>query len=350
MIDLRTPDLGLLRSLALSIIDSQRPACSLRQEVAEMTKILADSGTIRIVRQEDISRDETLTSNGLALSPTMAVMCADDFVRTIEFIRATHAAIVDIRKQYPDRPARVLYAGCGPYATLAVPLMAVLSPKQVTFTLLDIHSGSIESVKSIVAALGLAGFVADCEAMDAGSYRINPDRTPDVILIEIMQACLESEPQVAVARHLAPQAPKAILIPEEVRIDLVLVDPSCEFDFDGLQRNGGDIQRDRIPVAPVFVLNRDTITSWNGLCTDRLPGSAARIPDFMEQRYQPMLFTTVRVYQDHVLKDYDSGLTYPRVFSNKVAIRAGDTIQFHYELGRQPRLSGEVCDKGTLLT
>jgi hypothetical protein len=58
----------------------------------------------------------------------------------------------------------------------------------------------------------------------------------------------------------------------------------------------------------------------------------------MQQRYQPMLFTNIRVYQNHVLKDYDSGLTCPRQFSSDVAIKAGDTIHFHYELGRQPRL------------
>ena len=86
-----------------------------------MTAILADAQTIRTAPQEDISGGETLTSNGLALSPTMAAMCANDFVRTIQFIRGTHAAIADIRERFPDRPARVLYAGCGPYATLAVP-------------------------------------------------------------------------------------------------------------------------------------------------------------------------------------------------------------------------------------
>jgi hypothetical protein len=343
MIDLPTQKLGPLRSVTSSILDSQRPAHSLRQVVVEMTTILTDSGTIRTARQEDISGGETRTYNGLALSPTMAAMCADDFVRTIEFIRGTHAAIVDIRKRYPDRPARVLYAGCGPYATLAVPLMAIFSPKEATFTLLDVHPESIESVKSIVDTLGLADCVANFETLDAGLYRVYPNRPPDVILMEIMQACLESEPQVAITRHLLPQAPNAILIPEEVRVDLTLVDPSREFDLDGLERNGGDIQRDRIPVASVFVVNRETVNSWKSNCSNRLPGSAGRIPDSMEQRYQPMLFTRIRVYQNHILKDYDSGLTCPRRLSIEGAIKAGDTIQFHYELGRQPRLKGEVC-------
>jgi hypothetical protein len=61
-----------------SLLKSQSPAHSLRPEVVEMTKILVDSQTIRTTRQKDISSGETRTANGLALSPTMAAMCADE--------------------------------------------------------------------------------------------------------------------------------------------------------------------------------------------------------------------------------------------------------------------------------
>jgi hypothetical protein len=326
-----------------SLLKSQSPAHSLRPEVVEMTKILVDSQTNRTARQEDISVGETRTSNGLALSPTMAAMCADDFMRTIKFIRGTHAAIVDLRKRFPDRPVGVLYVGCGPYATLAVPLMAILSSNEATFTFLDVHPESIKSAKSIVDTLGLADSVASFETVDAGSYRVCPDQPPDVILMEIMQACLESEPQVAITRQLLKQAPHAILIPEEVCIELTLVDTSREFDLDGLERNWGTIQRDRIPIASVFVVNRETVKSWDGNCSNRLTASTVLIPDPLEQRYQPMLFTVIRIYKNHVLKDYDSGLTCPRTPSIDGAIKPGDAIQFHYELGSRPRLKGQVC-------
>jgi hypothetical protein len=302
-----------------------------------------DSQTIRTTRQKDISSGETRTANGLALSPTMAAMCADDFMRTIEFIRGTHAAIVDLRKRFPDRPIRVLYVGCGPYATLTVPLMAILSSNEATFTFLDVHPGSIKSAKSIVDTLRLADSVASFETVDAGSYRVCPEQPPDVILMEIMQAWIESEPQVAIARQLLKQAPRAVLIPEEVRIELTLVDTSREFDLDGLERDRGIIQRDRIPVASVFVVNRETVKSWEGNYSNRLTASTVRIPDSLEQRYQPMLFTVIRIYKNHILKDYDSGLTCPRTPSIDGALKPGDTIQFYYELGSRPRLSGQVC-------
>ena len=331
-----------LRRLTRSLLESRNPAYSLRPEVVEMAAILANSQTILTARQENISGGETRTSNGLALSPTMAAMCADDFVRTIEFIRGTNAAIGDLRKRFPDRPVRVLYVGCGPYATLAVPLMAIFSSAEATFTLLDVHPESIESAKSIVDTLGFGESVASFETADAGSYRVCPDQLPDVILMEIMRACLESEPQVAVTRHLLKQAPHAILLPEEVSIDLTLVDPSREFDLTGLEQNRDPIQRDRIPVASVFVLNRETVNSWDSNDSNRLPASTVRIPDSLEQRYEVMLFTVIRVYKDHILKDYDSALTCPRSPSIEGAIKPGDTVQFHYDLGSRPHLHGEV--------
>ena len=347
MIDLRTPNPGPLRRVTRSILDSPRSVDSLRPEVVAMTKMLTDSKTSR-APSENISEGETRTPNGVALSPTMAAMCADDFVRTIRFIRGTHAAIVDIRKQYPHRPARVLEIGCGPKATLVGPLMTIFSPTEAVFTRLDIHPESIESAKAIVDTLGLASSVAGWETMDADSYRIDPDAPPDVILMEIMRACLESEPQVAITRHLLVQAPNATLVPDEVRVDLVLVNPSREFSLDGPERNGGDLQRDRIPVGSVFVLNRETVQSWKSIRGNRLPGSAVRLPDSIPHRYQPMLFTNIRVYQDHLLMDYESGLTSPRTFSSEGDSRTGDTIQFHYELGQRPRLIGEVCARSSL--
>lgn len=332
-----------LRRVALSLLESKTPAHSLRPEVIELTTILADSQAEQIVSQRDISGGETRTSNGLALSPTMAAMCADDFVRTIEFIRGTHAAIVDIRKRFPDRPARILYAGCGPYAILSLPLMAVFSSTEAVFTLLDVHSESIDSAKSIVEKLRLNDSVTCYETVDAGSYRVCPDQSPDIILMEIMQACLESEPQVAISRHLLKQAKHAILIPEEVRIDLTLVDASHEFNMDVIKQNRDPKQRDRVPIASVFVVNRETVDSWDSNFSNRLPASAVRTPESLEQRYQLMIFTTIRVYGNHILKDYDSGLTCPKPLSIEDEIKPGDTIQFHYELGSHPHLNGEVC-------
>ncbi len=334
-----------LRSLTTSLLDAENPVYTLRPEMVELMAILRDFQSTAFVRQNDITEGETRTPNGLAVSPTMAAMCADDYVRTITFMRGAHAAILDIQKEFPERPVRVLYVGCGPYATLAVPLMTVLSSREISFTLLDVHPESIDSVKTIINSLGLTDAVASYETMDADSYRVSPDQPPDIILMEIMQACLQAEPQVAITRHLLKQAQDSILVPEEVRIDLILTDISREFNFNSPQQYQGSTQRDRIAVSPVFTLNRETVKSWNCNQTNRLPASDVRIPSILEERYQPMLFTTVQVYKNYVLRDYDSGLTCPRALSIGGALKPGDTIKFHYELGEHPGLHAEVSER-----
>ena len=332
-----------LKRLVTTILDSGSPAYSLRPELLEMVATFTGSREVGPESRQDISVGETRTLNGLAISPAMAAMCVEDYVRTIAFLRGTYDAITDVRNRFPRRPARVLYVGCGPYAALAVPLMTIFSSAEANFTLLDLHSESITSARSIIETLGLSGSVSSYETQDAGSYCVSSDDPPDIILIEIMQACLEAEPQVAVARHLLPQAPGAILVPEEVRVDLKLIDPGKEFALDAPDRNESEIDRDRLTVGSVFVLNRESVDSWKSITSGCLPGLSVQVPEATGQRYQPMLFTEICVYQNHILKDYDSGLTCPRVLSTDKAIRAGDTIKFYYELGPRPGLKSKVC-------
>lgn len=340
-----------LKNVTKTLLDSNNPVYTLRPQVLELVSILVSSQTIKPTWHFSISGGETRTANGLALSPEMAAMCAEDYARTIAFIRGTHAAIIDIRHRFPNRPAHILYTGCGPYATLAVPLMSIFSSSEATFTLLDIHPDSITSAKSIIDTLCLCESVVSFETIDAGLYFLNPNQPPDIILIEVMQACLASEPQVAVTRHLLAQSSSAILIPEEVCINLILVNAAKEFNFNNLAKTEKNdeveeveeaFQRDRISLASVFVLNRETVDSWKDISSSHLPGALVQIPDTIEQRYQPMLFTEITVYQNHKLKDYDSGLTCPKNLSTISKFKAGDDIQFYYELGQRPQLKTQV--------
>jgi hypothetical protein len=334
--------LSRLQELTRLLLDTGSEFHTLRPEVLELTAILTDAQTTGIKRRELIAEGETLTPDGLALSPTNAMMCADDYVRTVKFIRGIHAAIVDRQKLHPDRPVRVLYAGCGPYAILAVPVMSLMPFAEVTFTLVDIHAESIEAARSIVETLGYEGSVSAYEIVDAGSYRIPEDLQPDIILMEIMQACLKSEPQVALARHLLRQAPDAVLVPEEVRIELTLVDLSHEFTLIGDEQDVPELQRDRIHVGTLFTLSRETMASWNPSLTDRLPAAKVHVPTLPEPRYELKLFTIIHVYGGNVLKDYDCSLTGPRSVGQDMGFKLGDIVQFHYRLGSHPGLTCRV--------
>ncbi|MEM7117980.1 MAG: hypothetical protein AAF614_36450, partial [Chloroflexota bacterium] len=135
-----------LRDLMTFILDATRVANSLQTELIQIVAILEDSQSHQVTQPLKLSVAGTQTSNGLALSPREAAACAKDYRRTIKYLRGLHSAISDTRALFPERPTRVLYGGCGPLAPLVIPLMAVFSPSDVQFTLLDIHQEAIESV------------------------------------------------------------------------------------------------------------------------------------------------------------------------------------------------------------
>ena len=72
---------------------------------------------------------------------------------------------------------RVLYAGCGPYALLALPQMNWFSPGSVRFTLLDCNEPALQSARSLVDAFGFGEFVSEYHLGDACAYAIPRDRT-----------------------------------------------------------------------------------------------------------------------------------------------------------------------------
>jgi hypothetical protein len=307
-------DVEKLRHITRILLDRTRPAYTLRNEVLELRSIFENAGGFK-AEATDIALGETITETGVAISPTMAAMCLDDFARTVQFIRGTHAAILDLKNK--NSPVRVLYAGCGPWGTLAVPLMSVFDAGEVRCTLVDIHAESIDSVERIIRKLGLEDRIEDLETADANAYLVK--KPIDLILVEMLRSALRSEPQVAVTRHLRAQAAGAVIIPERVQIDLALIDSSREFST----------ERDRIILGTVYSFDENT---------DPL---VITLPDFDVARYSPMLLTSVQVYGEFALSDYDSGITLPGTVGN---VGPGQTVEFVYETSVNPGLRVHVIE------
>jgi hypothetical protein len=336
-----------LTEIATCLLESESPAESLRA-VAELHAMFS-----RIVRLDDdpASEDqiETLLNEGKAISPVDAARCILDYMRTRSFLRGVQAAIVEAQRRFPGQTIHILYAGCGPYAPLVIPLTTRFSADQIQFTLIDIHRRSIDAVRRVVEALDLSAYVQDFVQCDATSYRQASDLEPHILLTETMQKALEKEPQVAVTRNLIPFLRKGvILVPERISLNACLANVNKEMAFtasDESPMTQPEGYRKRIDLGVVFELTAESVHQpWNK-CPDSSSGAAlcsdpvtVRVPEVTIDRAHLMIMTTINVFDSIVLREYDSGLTYPTVLFDLGHVRTNDQFEFQYMIGATPGL------------
>lgn len=257
----------------------------------------------------EVTEDDLRLDSGLALSPRLAAQCLLDAPRTAAFLRGTLAAISEAMRRFPDEPIEVVYAGTGPFATLALPLFGRLDPRRVRFTLIDVDQRSVESVRSLVDCFGFGAYVKAIVRADATAYR--HEAPVHVVVTETMQRALSREPFVAIVRNLAPQLVEGgLLVPERVALDLVLLDAEGE----QARWNGESAEH----VAAIQT-DRETLVT--------LP----RAPEKW-----PALFTTIHIFGDDKLLPYASGLTAPEILWELVPLTHELPLAFHYETGAEP--------------
>ena len=266
--------------------------------------------------------NETRLPNGNAISPQDAARCVLDYSRTAKFLKSIHAAIVEAQQRFPHTTIEILYAGCGPFAPLAIPLTSRFSSGEIQFTLLDIHKRSLEAAQRIFQAFGLTDFVHDYVQADATSYVHH--RPLHLIITETMQRALENEPQVAITLNLAPQLHRGgIFIPEKVCIDACFYNPSTDSRRDN-RTNLGQI---------LELTAADLHARSDEVC---LPAVVLDIPGGVDKSSGLMLLTRVRVFESVVLEEYESGLTYPVILHDFSWTKRGRGIEFVYVLGAEP--------------
>lgn len=330
-----------LKQLAQRIFAFQQPFFSLLPEAIEFKELVETHASFQLDRITSISSGDSFLESGWAVSPAQAAWCLNEYSRTLAFIQGLEKAIQSASQTIPNRPIRVLYAGCGPFAALALPSMAVHSPDFVQFTLIDIHSISLNSAKELIALLGNADHVTEYVCADAVHYRIPEGQTPDVIVSETMNACLGKEPQVMVMRNLYGQAPHALLVPARVEIEAYLLNLAKEHVLVESNHQGAmpEPERDRIFLQKVFTLDSESIHNWQSTSSAELPAASVTIPPLIDKRYQLRLLTKITTFADIQLKDYDSNLTAPqRVLGKSTLSDSGETLHFYYKQGSMPQL------------
>ncbi|HEY3359354.1 MAG TPA: hypothetical protein VGQ83_39255 [Polyangia bacterium] len=284
---------------------------------------------------------------GRALAPLSAGRCVIDFMRTSCYLRALRLAIAEAGRRCGAVPVHVLYAGCGPFAALAVPLMPGLTEGAVTFTLLEVNARALAHARAVIEALGLGGFVRAYVQADATVWRHDAGAPVHVVVAEALQAGLEQEPQVALTANLGPQlADGGIFVPERITLRACLADRAREHDPAGGGSRSGD--RVRVDLGPVLEI---TAAGLDGGRWQDHPGAAAGavlpaatvvIPRHEVAARDFFILTHLEAGGGLALGDYDSGLTCPRLLHELRGLAPGTAVAFTYHVGARPGLRAEV--------
>lgn len=276
----------------------------------------------------ELSEHASALASGKALSALEAARCLLDFQRSVVLLRAVDSAIQE-RLQQADT-ACLLYAGCGPFASLVLPLLVRYPAERLRVCLVDVHADSLASAEALCAAAGVADRLLPSLCGDAATLRLPPGLMVDVLVAELMQRALAREPQLAVLANLLPQcAPNVALVPARIRISAALADLGREFD--------PQASRLRIELGELLELSVRTLPALIERIDDgHIACPPLRIPEVLAAELTPILRTRIEASDAHVLEDYDSGLTCPLFLQALGALQGGERIDCRYRLGPDP--------------
>ncbi|KQO32172.1 hypothetical protein ASF10_21610 [Flavobacterium sp. Leaf82] len=287
--------------------------------------------------------NETLVKGGIALSSSGAADCVDDYLRTVFFIKGIYKALTKLSDDFPERSINILYAGCGPYATLILPLLPLFDEDRINAILLDINAKSIESVQHLLSVTGLDKYQLQIIETDATTY-IKPENfTIDLAISETMHYALTSEPQVAITRNIVSQLPAhGILIPQEIRIDLAYTffdhEPSLK---NAKQEVKGHKQMQPYPhnvfVDRLFTINKELFGSV--IPNSKIESNFYDLPANFDNNPDICIFTELKIFDNIELKTAESYITNPYCLVSRYSINDYSGIQLVYDFSEMPKWS-----------
>lgn len=281
---------------------------------------------------------ERSVEGGVAISPTDAARCVLDTLRTLRFLAGIERALERLRARLPSEELRILYAGCGPFAALALPFVG---REGLRWTCVDTHPASVENLRRLLSRSGTEFSRIELVCADAATLR---GRTFHLVIAEVMQRALSKEPQLSLTTRLVPWIEeKGLLIPERIRLRATLADPDREFAFvDDADPNS--VERSRVELGTLLDLSAETAAGRLDQMDDRaLDLGTTEVPS-LKDPLQMLVRTEIQIFDDLRLDDYDSGLTVPRVCHEVGQVRGGETIRWRFRLRPTPGIEVELVD------
>ncbi len=130
---------AILKSITDTIIDEASKSALLHKALNEFAAHCSEISHIKPDPTFDAWADDTFLQNGVAINPQAAAFCIMDYQRSVVFIRGVYSAIKTARRRFEGQSIKILYAGCGPFATLLLPLLTKFQPGELDIFFLDIH-------------------------------------------------------------------------------------------------------------------------------------------------------------------------------------------------------------------
>lgn len=277
---------------------------------------------------QNVDSKSIQTSNGVAISPEeVASTClGSSGIRTAMYVQGIYQAVENLLLKKKGRPITLVYAGCGPYATLLLPLTQKFSSQDLRIVLLEINQESLRHVKNIIRELGIESFFDGIVQCDASDFSLEDylGKKPDIIITETMSRALMQEPQSAIVKELAPSlSEEGELIPQQVIVKAVLRGEGEEIELGEVVNVGKDFKGD-MKISKRFLLPERVLDP--------------------RRDYKLFLTTNIQVYGDNVMKpDPSTGDINGDVFLGFIE-KSSSGIEINYKLGGK-----EVTYKGITL-
>ena len=310
-----------LRAVAAALLHAALRGEALQQACADLL-------ALAVASEPELGEAPIALASGVAISPRDAANCILDGPRTACLARAVDAAVA--ARIPSSQPIEVLYAGCGPFAPLALCTAALRPDAPLRFTLIDAHAPNLARARRLFERAGLAHMIASTVCADAACWTRPPGPPPDILIAEVMQRALALEPQVAVMANLLSQCrPDAAMVPAVIRVDLALRRVDEMFDPGVPDRVLGTaltLSRASLPALRAAILRDATV----------LPEIVLDVPRDAPTDCVGVLLTHVEAGEGHVLAAGSSGLTQPLPLLAQGLVRPGDRFRLRYRLEPVP--------------
>jgi hypothetical protein len=350
-----------LAKISHVILDESSSRQSLHCALDEFAQLCSQITNITPNPTFDAWAEDTFLEQGVAINPQAAAYCIKDYQRSITFIRGVHAAIFTKLTNSTDSPISILYAGCGPFATLLIPLLGKylndgVHLSQLNISLLDIHQASLDSVSLLLNYFGISTNNITLIRANACTYQ-HPSLL-NLIIAETMQKSLEQEPQFTVTANLAPQLhDNGIFIPEKIVVKLCLAQWKIERSFveQGVQINHEDLVKlkKRFPLGTILSLQPQLAATQLKNAqqhpdTKKLALKTAHIqvPDIPQlNNFDALFLTYIQVFKHYQLNDYESEITLPLKCQALSVLKPKTSYNVSYQLGSYPEFYVSDCKK-----